>query len=305
MGEASSCSGNGGGYRQQYAAALHTQQLNARDSLQPVLVLAWQGEENSSDPELTLWAESLGAIVVNVPQFTFQAELDQKGKRGGILGAFIRLDIPAIIEEHRLFDLPNVCQPEVLYTDSDVFFMNGIDTADMHFVKQALRRNENAIVAYGPEMKFDADTSYNTGVLLMHVDRFRSEWPEMLRFAMEQEEFPEHDQILMNAYFSRSGYENKRESLPLLWNWKTYWPVNSDLWAKIKVVHTHGPKPERGLWETANCDWGAMDRPFHSLQYGYNILALVSLCCNEGSVANKLRELVDSVLKGSTVCGTQ
>jgi hypothetical protein len=287
MGGASKCNGKGGGYRQEYAAALHTQLLNARDSLQPVLVLSWQ------------------AIVVNVPQFTFQAELDQAGKRGDILGAFIRLDIPAIIEEHRLFDLPNICQPEVLYTDSDVFFMNRIDAEDIEFVKQAFRINENAIVTYGPEHQFDPDQSHNTGVLLMHVDRFRSEWPKMLRFAMEQEEFPGHDQILLNDYFERPGFENKRESLPLLWNWKPYWPVNVDVWANIKVIHTHGPKPERGLWDVANCDWGELDEPFGSLQRAYPYLAMLSVCCNGGSVANNLRELMDSLLKGSTVCGTQ
>jgi hypothetical protein len=305
MGADAICGEDGGGYRQEYASALYTQQLNARDSLQPVLVLAWQGEEKSSDPELTLWAESLGAIVINVQQFTFQAELDRAGKSGGILGAFIRLDIPSIIEEHHLFDLPNICQPEVLYTDSDVYFINRVDTEDMHFLKQAFRKNEHAMVAYGPEMNFNADESYNTGVLLMHVDRFRSEWPNMLRFATEQEVFPAHDQFLMNDYFSRQDFEKKRESLPLLWNWKTYWPVSQTEWHKIKIVHIHGPKPQRGLWHIAKCDWGELDHPFEDIGPAYGPLAQRSVCCNKGSVAHKLQELSHVLLKGSTVCGVQ
>lgn len=64
--------------------------MNAPDTLQPVLVLAWNGiDANSTErgtSQLTTWAEQQGAIVINFDAFSFQAELDQRNVTGGILG---------------------------------------------------------------------------------------------------------------------------------------------------------------------------------------------------------------------------
>lgn len=132
MGEESQCQGEGGGYRAEYAAALPSWMMHAQHTLQAVLVLAWQGIDNSTDKEfLAFWAEARGVVLINVAPFSFQDTLDAAGKTGGITGAFTRLDIPHFVEEHKLLDLPRVCSPEVLYTDSDVVFLNHISQKDM------------------------------------------------------------------------------------------------------------------------------------------------------------------------------
>ena len=203
MSPPSRCDEENGGYRAEYAAFLRSQVMNAPDTLQPVLVLAWHGiDANSTErstSQLTTWAEQQGAIVINIDAFSFQAELDQRNVTGGILGAFIRLDIPSLVEEHHLFARPNICKPEVLYTDSDGFFMNRISAEYMQYVKQAVHNSAEIVVAYGAESQCNASEIVNTGVMIMHVDRFRAEWPKMLEFAMAEPKFPVHDQALLNA----------------------------------------------------------------------------------------------------------
>lgn len=303
MSEESQCVGKGGGYKAEYAAALNTQLMNAGDTLQPVLVLAWHGMEmNITDREhMMTWAERRGAIVLNIEKFSFQGELERRGKgRDRLAGAFLRLDIPALIQEHGLFDLPNICQPEVLYTDSDVFFMSRISSQDMLYVKQAVSNSEDVIVAYGAEAIYDAEIIHNSGVMIMHVDRFRAEWPKILQWGMEQPNFPAHDQLLLNGYFEQegAGLGRKRASLPLLWNWKTYWPLAENVWPAVKVLHTHGPKPRTGLWRLASCK-----TDLTKIREGYHVLMDRGLCCNRGIVAAKLRDMVESIMKYETVCG--
>lgn len=304
MGENSQCRGDGGGYRAEYAAALGSWLMHAQDALQPVLVLAWQGVQNATDKEfLTSWAEEQGAIVLHIDEFSFQEHLNAVNKTDGITGAFIRLDIPSFVEKHKLFDLPGVCGPEVLYTDSDVLFMNPVTREDLQVVKRGIRRDNATVIAYGPEFFLNAAATQNTGVMVMHVDRFRSEWPKMLQFALEQDKFPGHDQILMNTYFKRPNYEHMLVGIPVFWNWKTYWPVGPGMWPEIKVLHTHGPKSEKGLWRMAECDIDLGQEP--KVNAVYQGLIAQGICCNRGVVANRVKDIFHAVLPELNVCQVQ
>lgn len=300
MGATSKCRGDNGGYRAEYAAALNTQLMNAPDTLQPVLVLAWQGENNATDREhLTTWAESRGVEVLNIDKFSFQAELDQADRTGGNLGAFIRLDIPSLIDEYGLFDLPNICQPEVLYTDSDVLFMNRISAEDMQYVKQAVSNSAEVVVAYGAGAKSDPEVIQNSGVMVIHVGRFKAEWPKMLEWAVAQPTFPRHDQAILNGYFGQEGTDLARlkATLPLVWNWKTYWPITEGVWQAVKVLHMHGPKPMKGLWHMAECN-----TDLERVPKTYRGLVRRGICCNQGMVAHREHETVESAMKYETVC---
>jgi hypothetical protein len=56
---------------------------------------------------------------------------------GMLQGPWLRLDIPKLIKDHDLFNMPNVCKKHVIYKDVDVIFANRItkqdsETSDAH-----------------------------------------------------------------------------------------------------------------------------------------------------------------------------
>lgn len=172
--------------------------------------------------------------------------------------------------------------------------------ACMQVVKQGVRRDHTTITAYGSEFKFLSDHSVNTGVMIMNVDRFGSEWPKILKFAQDQNEFPGHDQILLNAYFAQEDNKDKVVGLPTFWSHKTYWPADIGLWHEIKVLHTHGPKPGSGLWHMADCDMNV--RSVELEDEDYKAIVKWGTCCNQGVAANRVRDIVRAVEADLGVC---
>jgi len=207
-----SCKTDGTGYQNMYGAALNSAIINAGDSLQPVLILGRLDLEPIANDKLSkfgAWAKEKGAVVITVPGgLSFQDSVDMHYNNTGAnhrQGPWLRLEIPRLIEENRLFDMPNACKRYALYTDSDVIFANKISRAD---IKQLTNEHSTAkaIVSYGRE--FRKVSSYeNTGVMLIDVQKFGDIVPGMIKFLEEKGPFGAFDQGLVNAYFRKKKIE--------------------------------------------------------------------------------------------------
>jgi len=149
--------------------------------------------------------------------------------------------------------------------------------------------------------------STNAGVMLVNVQKFLHEWPNILRWGHTQsncifkphlrkqapscrdsDAFPPHDQGWLNQYYMYQKGEKSTADylvLPPTWNWKVYWDLgrNSDqvhqVLSEIRIVHFHGPKPDDGLKEIATCDThAAVDSTLvGELAEG--------ICCDQGKMA--------------------
>ena len=153
----------------EYAVALASSRWFANDVLQPVFLRGaydHEARQNMTKEEFAKsikvppnsqnfvnWIQSKGGIVVDVPELTFQELITEKlwGRyfhaRGMMQGILLRLDIPDIIEQNGLFDLPGICPQHVIYTDSDVIFANPVSHADIHKLKRQMAKNKDAILS--------------------------------------------------------------------------------------------------------------------------------------------------------------
>jgi lipopolysaccharide biosynthesis glycosyltransferase len=293
----SACPENGTGYATNYAAALSSALENAKDVLQPVLMLGRYGlAKHQNLSTIGQWAQDRGAHVVVVPELSFQDQVhvtttakSKEKQHSADMGPFLRLDIPLIIEQHRLFDQPGICQQYILYTDADVIFPNPVTRLDVALLKRDLRASKGeVIVSYGRESGMEAH-SFNTGVMVMDAHGFQKEWPHILEYATAQDRFPAHDQILLNKYFSQSKeLQKKRIVLSLYWNWKPYWKLEPSSPSQIKAIHFHGPKLQKGLEEMGNCDIAEWER---NILPGYHRLFKHGVCCDYGKTAKWAMEL--------------
>lgn len=195
-GEKSKCSDDGGGYRQDFSVALTSANLFAQDSLQPVLMLGQYGQHNDNNTDtmtinhnesaLVQWAQSMGAIIVPWDRLTFQHVVNEglpaHFSSESLQAPFLRLDIPTMIERHRLFDRPGICPRHVLYTDADAMFVNRITLSEIDELKRRyLPENRSTILSFGRESWTTHTEPANTGVMLMDVPRFKQEWPKILQ----------------------------------------------------------------------------------------------------------------------------
>lgn len=308
------------GIRREYAAALASAREHARGVLQPVLLLA----TSTGEPPATAlreWALAQGAIVVLVDRLSFHEQLQEWHQDEPIpLGPYLRMDIPQIIQQHRLFDLPsssaNICPPpHVLYTDADILFVNPITHADMASLKSYLvQRRGNwqwpflfsppppPMVLYGREWHMHERKPLNTGVMLMDALRFGRELPAMIRFRTSHAgslHFYAFDQGWLNHYFAQSAAtEWKRHMLPLQWNWKLYWQLASStstssmVYSNLKVVHFHGPKPTVGAREMATCNLQHTE----SMPLDYRALIEDAACCDNGQTAARVMRFWDRMV---------
>jgi len=301
LGSNSQCTTNGGGYQMEYAMALASARINAIDSLQPVLLLSTYGLEGVTTPAedhaLAKWARSQGAIVIVIDRLSFQDTANELAKGFGpehAVGPYLRMDIPRIIQQANLFDLPNVCPRHVMYTDSDVLFANRITIEDMTVLKSYIAPDKPAYLMYGREGDIDALQPENTGVFVMDVHRWEQEWEDILSFGMNKTGgFPAFDQGWINEYFRQSYQDQQKVAmLPLAWNWKAYWGLQPTQWTDVKILHFHGPKPDRGLWEMASCSAGNLT----NVPEPYWYFVKQGICCNNGSVAHYARKIYDLLL---------
>lgn len=283
-----SANGMTGFQKKFYAAALASAVINAADTLQPVLILGRYGlNETTELSPLGRWAAKQGAIVITLDRLSFQDDIRLPSSSvDDQMGWFIRLDIPRVVDEHKLFSLPQICQQHVLYTDTDVVFPNKITHQDLHDLKQPLMAKD-VFLSYGPQDKMNRTIPLNTGVMMMDVPEFAKHWPSILEMARKMKSFPHHDQLWLNYYFS--GRQHHLALLSYYWNWKPYWQLEPSAWNDIKAIHYHGPKPHRGLDEIAHCVWPLP----RSLNSDYKDLVRLGACCDKGKVALAALELFE------------
>ena len=270
-----------GSYQTYYSVALKSALANAPDSLQPVLILGRFGMdyENSTEHRMIgRWAESQGVRVVYSPRLSFQDDvLTLSSKPPSSQGAYLRLDIPKFINESGLLDMPNVCQEHVLYTDVDVVFANRITKKDIRLLSSSVGQG---MISYGREHRKEAEIA-NAGVMVIHVERFAQELPNILQMGREQNSYP-NDQALLNIY--KRDKEQLFSLLPMQYNWKPYWGLAPSDFADVKILHFHGPKPSRGLDEIAKCNVPALPALPVRKPYAFHIHE--GICCDYGRTAD-------------------
>lgn len=269
-------------FNSDYSVALNSAMHYAKDVLQPVTVLGRYGTSrvNKTSPtKFGRWAESKGSKLIHTRRISFQDDLMKAGIDYVIMSAFMRLDIPLMIKQHKLFDIPGVCQKYVFYTDADVIFANPLSKGDIDALKSRLANSDDAILSYGRESSMKP-SSINTGVMMIDVERFEKELPKILDHARKAKKFPSHDQEMLNLYFFgqlTGGIPNKKNErskkvdlLPIGYNWKPYWGLDKEEdFEKIKIIHTHGPKSNRGLEEMADCDFQGVQNKRKGSELGW------------------------------------
>lgn len=255
-------------YYQDYAVTLTSAQKNA-PALQPVLLLGQFNHKFTSDKEALedqtnaraqvdtpykVWIESLGGKVVVVRQLTFHmallhSQLNKKcrgcfgpeGEAPDLAGVFLRLHVPQAIEDHNLFHMPGVCSDNVLYTDSDTYWMP-TTADDLRGPMEFFASHPGIAVRYSTEEFRNQHVPSNTGVMFMNIPEWNKRWPGMLGFGHGHGfDFPQYDQSWINQYY---GLHGGRSYLDEHWNWKVYW--GNDTNRAPHVVHFHGPKPGKG-----------------------------------------------------------
>lgn len=283
-------------YKKHYSTALESALINAKDTLQPVLVLGRFGldNENSTDHKrFGQWAEKKGVRVIYSPRLSFQHLLNKYPLV--FQGVFSRLDIPNFLEEHNLLDIPGVCTDHVLYTDVDVVFVNKVTQNDIRLLTESVG---NGMVSYGREYGKHPHIC-NTGVMVIRVKKFAKALPNILD-TLAAEKF-NHDQDLLNTIQSRSRANKKLfKLLPMQYNWKAYWGIEPTNFSQIKIVHFHGPKPGIGLEEISTCNASALST-FHTKAYIPHIEQ--GICCDQGRTATWGIKVVDALVASDTdVC---
>ncbi|KAG7337959.1 hypothetical protein IV203_032092 [Nitzschia inconspicua] len=301
-------------YAREYSAALQSALDNAAESLQPVLLLGRYGLETENSRHLSpigQWAQKNGAKVIVWPRLSFQEHVDLSAH--GIMGPnryqyemgpFLRLDIPKIVAQYGLMDDHSICPDHVLYTDPDVLFTGNITPTDMKILKQGLH-SSNAIVSYGREYDIGPNM-HNTGVMLMNVKAFDAEWPKILKYTLNKQSegrpFPLHDQVMLNNYFDEEENALKRSLLPLFWNWKAYWKLDPSQFSDVKILHFHGPKPNKVLDDIAFCQTEMLPMIWELYQ-DYEHLVLHGICCDQGRTAYHALKLFERYTAPSeTIC---
>jgi hypothetical protein len=241
-------------YSMTYAASLESSLLNAPGIVQPVVMLGTynvkeEDVHSESVEAFRQWAQKRGALVFTLQNFSFQDVMElhiHREPSSQKQGPFLRLGIPDVVSEHKLFELPGkaICRDAVLYTDSDVLFWN-VTYDSLQSARDLVGSDRDAYVAYGPQAKKNKDTR-NTGVMMMHVQKFKENIPKILDFGIKKrfrygETNHWHDQDLLNGFFKIEANRNQRQHLPYDWNYKVYW--GSESHGGAKIVHFHGMKP--------------------------------------------------------------
>lgn len=136
-----------------------------------------------------------------------------------LAGTFMRLDIPFIERDENF----------VLYTDIDVYF-----TDDVHLDKLPKPK----YLAASPEfVKDPLQMSYfNAGVLLLNIKNMQEKCQCI--FSDLKKGKPNQTGLFDQGFLNQYCFD-KMDILPIEYNWKPYWGINSN----AKIIHYHGIKP--------------------------------------------------------------
>jgi len=212
--------------------------------LQPVLMLGRNGLEATDGlSPFGRWAQTQGALVLNVYRLEFQEQLDRFVRprlppEHNPQGPYLRLHVPVLIREHHLLT-KGICSDVVLYTDCDVVFFN----VNAHAMMAEQSRLHDHVWSYSSESTM-GDTPENTGVMLINNTALQRIYTDFLDFGIRHElDFVAYDQGWIVAF--TEVRPSTARFLNTEWNWKVYWGGNEN---NVKIMHFHGPKPGRGAW---------------------------------------------------------
>ncbi|WP_041257455.1 hypothetical protein [Fibrella aestuarina] len=210
--------------------------------------------------ELTKWLESKNVTVIFRRSYLYNklAYITcEKLNNPSLLniggGAFLRVEIPAIMQEFGYNDR------FVLYTDCDVMFQKD--------VAEGLSRYEPKFFAVAPENNINSYRLMNSGVMLMNMPNLQKRdkdfrnyveknlesyipgigkpvRPNLLVYALSGRVnyYPAWDQSAYQHYYTQNWLSIPGwDKLPPSFNWKPYWGDSS----QADIVHFHGPKPNQ------------------------------------------------------------
>jgi len=199
-------------YEQFAKIAVYSAKINA-PNLEPILI--YNGRPNYFTSEM----KSLGAQVIH-HQLSFENvvmnadERDDHWKQTA-KGAFLRLDIPEIIESDET----------ILYSDTDVIFLK--DPSNYN-----LRTN---LIALSTEFDINDFNKVNTGTMLINLREARKIFPLVIKQTIQNINIiPDYDQGAIQIFLNQQW-----DRLHQYMNWKPYWGINEN----SIIVHFHGPKP--------------------------------------------------------------
>jgi Glycosyl transferase family 8 len=117
--------------------------------------------------------------------------------------------------------------PMVLYTDCDVVFLQPVAFGEV----------PPQTIACAPEFRLDEWRYFNSGVMLMNLERLRRDYLAFEAFAIaginSNESWGFRDQAAYNGF-----YRQRWSPLEPRFNWKAYWGPSED----AAILHFHGPK---------------------------------------------------------------
>lgn len=148
-------------------------------------------------------------------------------------GAFFRLDVPLVFDQAFALWGDKSCIEEdyYLYTDTDVLFLQDIDSCSL-----------NKPPFYTISSEGFPGVPENTGVMYVNRHRMKDYLNDIVTYAKEIKwDFGAMDQGLLNKYVLARNLSIPY--LPERFNWKPYWGSSDD----AVIVHYHGPKPLRCL----------------------------------------------------------
>jgi len=142
-------------------------------------------------------------------------------------GAFLRVDIPYIIDKYQLD-----CRKNYIYTDSDVLVLN----KDIEQKLMQLKTEKFMASSESTRTNIKEHNHFNTGVLFANTTYMQKTYKDFLKF-IETHDY-NFDALDQGAFITFYGYDN-HDFLDNSFNWKPYWGINQN----ANIVHFHGPKP--------------------------------------------------------------
>lgn len=145
-------------------------------------------------------------------------------------GAFLRLDLPFIINKHNIDVSDNY-----LYTDVDLLFTKNISNILKEHTNTLALSYDNNIpmkVRNVYDIKFEL---HNSGVILSNTQFMNNTYDDLLKFIYNIKKINgANDQPIINAF-----YVNDIELLNEIYNWKGTWKPNDD----AAIIHFNKKKP--------------------------------------------------------------
>lgn len=177
---------------------------------------------DGSPDDLTAWLETQGVKVI-YHKMSFEGAFESfHDSYKGILGTFLRIDVPLIETEDDF----------VLYTDTDVIFTKDIKLDEI---------GRPELFSASTQIGLNDWSVFNAGVMVMNIKNMKAAHKEIVDYIYKIHKGQSwhreiQDQEILNALYHKN---NNFTKLNQLYNHKPYWGINEEAF----IVHFHGPKP--------------------------------------------------------------